>query len=79
MLCDALLLARRRDKEFACCLMVSHVQLALAGMYAEACRRQAIAASKKKNGSKGAYNHIVVLWLADTSEASHPICTEVTF
>src|SRR5258708_21018955 len=48
-----LLFAQRRDKEYAISLQAAHAQLALAGMYAEACQKHAAAASKKKQGSKG--------------------------
>ena len=53
MLQDTLLFAQRHDKEYAISLQATHTQLALAGMYAEACRKHAAAASKKKQGSKG--------------------------
>src|SRR5260370_2712300 len=53
MLQDTLLFAQRHDKEYAISLQAAHTQLALAGMYAEACRKHAAAASKKKQGSKG--------------------------
>src|SRR5258708_31031715 len=53
MLQDMLLFAQRCDKEYAISLQAAHAQLALAGMYAEACRKHAAAASKKKQGSKG--------------------------
>ena len=53
MLQDMLLFAQRHDKEYAISLQAAHTQLALAGMYAEACRKHAAAASKKKQGSKG--------------------------